>query len=161
MKNIIFIFLIIGTLFSLNAEAKKKPIRKDYNCYWELSKDGVLTISGQGKMPNIGFKRHEIHTPWRKNKEKINKIIIEEGIQKVGNFAFYGCTNVSEIILPQSLEDIGENAFYCCRGFKNIKLPNGLKSIGKEAFYGCTKLESITIPHGIKTIERGTFENCI
>lgn len=37
---------------------------------------------------------------------------IPEGTDKIGAFAFYGCTGLKEIFLPKSVTFIGMNSFY-------------------------------------------------
>lgn len=39
---------------------------------------------------------------------------IPEGADKIGAFAFYGCTGLKEISLPKSVTFIGMNSFYSC-----------------------------------------------
>ncbi len=69
---------------------------------WTLSDDGVLTISGTGKM-----KTH----PWASRAGEITEVIIEEGVTSICSDAFSYCANLTTVRLPLSLTDIGEGAF--------------------------------------------------
>ena len=66
-------------------------------------------------------------------KEKINNIILEEGIIKIGNSAFSNLDYVNEIILPLSLKNIEEHAFYNTYP-KKLTLGGDLISVGNTAF---------------------------
>ena len=58
------------------------------NTRWTLV-DGVLTISGSGKMFDCKD-ANELDIPWYKQKDNITKIVIEEGVTYVGNNSFIG-----------------------------------------------------------------------
>ena len=90
---------------------------------WTLE-DGVLTISGDIPMDDFS---HEI-SPWYDQWESIQKIVIREGIQSIGDWAFEGCANVTEITIPASVTAIGENAFSGCTGLKALQVAEGSDS---------------------------------
>ncbi len=108
---------------------------------------------------------------------------VPEGVEKIGNYAFYNCGNITEIVIPSTVKEIGDSAFYNCTSLESITISEGLeiiesyafykcsnlteivipstvKEIGDRAFYYCTSLESITIPEGLEIIESYTFYNC-
>lgn len=62
--------------------------------------------------------------------------------------------------IPQGVEEIGNNAFYECRDLTEIIIPDSVIRIGEKAFSGCTSLESVTIPDSVKVIEYSTFYKC-
>ena len=68
--------------------------------------------------------------------------------------------HLTAVYLPEGLEEIGEYAFYNCYTFSGPELNEGLLSIGRCAFMNCTGLKSITLPSSIKKLERGAFKNC-
>ena len=51
---------------------------------WKLTKAGTLTISGSGAMPDYASSSEQ---PW--NGMKIQKIVVEEGVTRVGDSAFW------------------------------------------------------------------------
>ena len=67
----------------------------------------TLTISGSGI--GIDFSRKE-EVPWNPIIKSIDKVIIEDGVTKIGSFYFYSSA-VDEFILPSSLKTISDNAF--------------------------------------------------
>ena len=74
--------------------------------------------------------------PWYEMRNKISKIIVDEGVTVIGTQAFRQCKNVEEVLLPDSLKIIGGNAFIQCVGLKNIVLPKNLQEIQRYAFAG-------------------------
>ena len=43
--------------------------------------------------------------------ELSGEVILPSLLESIGNYAFYGCTNIEKIVLPQNLVSIGANAF--------------------------------------------------
>ncbi len=71
----------------------------------------------------------------------------------------------TELIIPSVYDNmpvtsIGNYAFYGCSQLKSIMLPYGVKSIGIETFYDCTSLISVTIPDSVTSIDGGAFYHC-
>lgn len=119
---------------------------------WELKK-GVLTISGNGPMKNFGKDR-----PWIA--ENVDKLIVEEGITRIGNNLCYGCKNLNQVSLPSSLKSIGDNAFYSCRNLSDIHIPYGVEEIGDRAFYDCNAFIELDLPISMKRIGKEAFAKC-
>lgn len=89
----------------------------------------------------------------------LSKIELNEGLQRIGNRAFMGCTNIEDIYLPSSLIQIGNSAFQGCLNLKSINFPQLIADTGNSAFWD-SGLKSITIPKNIKTISRNSFRGC-
>ncbi len=67
---------------------------------------------------------------------KNGTVIVPEGVTRIGDVAFQGCTGLTAITLPESLTHIGYGAFRGCTGLTAITLPKGLVRIGKMDFSG-------------------------
>lgn len=93
-------------------------------------KDGVLTITGSGPMPEEPRIK-----PWRELKDSITKIVISDGITSIADYAFYGCNNLHEIVIPDSVKRIGEGAFRFSSLY-DLKIPKNVSEIGEMAFTG-------------------------
>ncbi len=90
-----------------------------------------------------------------------NSIIPDDGsVTKIGNYAFYGCADITEITIPEKITHIGALAFTNCRKLKRISIPNSITSIEESTFASCTDLESIVIGFGVCRIGRSAFFNC-
>lgn len=114
---------------------------------WSLDADGVFTVSGEGAMEDY---TSADEVPWKDNVASIKSVIIGEGVTRVSDYGFYGCTNLESITFQNEyLYRIGECSFYSCEKLKTVTLPKGLKEIGYGAF-GCdeanTGLETVHFP---------------
>ena len=115
----------------------------------------TLTISGTGEM---GY-----YSPWMSqgiDNEKIESVVIKEGVTSIGNGAFDTHSGLTNITIPNSVTSIGAYAFSDCGSLTNITIPNNLTSIGDGAFYGCESLTNITIPNGVTSIGNNAFNRC-
>jgi hypothetical protein len=91
------------------------------------------------------------------NKDKLETLIIEDGIGTIGANAFKDCKKLTSLTLPSDLLSIGDNAFQNCSSLKTIDLSH-LKSIGAGAFGG-TLITELRLD-SVKTIGSGAFQNC-
>jgi hypothetical protein len=89
----------------------------------------------------------------------LKKIVIPEGVTRIGSYAFANCTNLMDISLPQSLKKLDNGAFAWDK-FVTIELPDSLEKIGISCFENCTNLTAINIPNGITTLGQKVFNNC-
>lgn len=89
-------------------------------------------------------------------RDKIKKIIISDGVNKINKGAFE-YTGITSIYIPDSVETIGYEAFNACTMLSNVELGRGVKKIGNSAFYSCKRLTSIIIPDNVKSIGEDAF----
>lgn len=125
------------------------------NLAWTLDTEGLLTISGTGKMMD-----EEVNMPWDNYAWSIEAIVIGDGVANIGNSAFEGCYNLKSINIANGVTSIGDSAFGGCWKLTDISIPNSVTSIGKSAFYSCRKLESIIIPSSVTSINGAQFSYC-
>ena len=119
---------------------------------WTLS-GGVLNISGTGNMTNWSG---PYVSPWNSMRADIKKIIISGGVTSIGNYAFYGCSNLTSVTGGAGLKTIGTKAFGRCPKLKTFKITSKiLKKIGSYAFYKDTKLKTIYIKYTTKLTKSG------
>ena len=124
------------------------------DCTWSLDSDGVLTISGNGKMKDYSFNERK---PWGTS---ITKVVIENGVTSIGNWAFENCFSLTSITILDGVRYIGNCAFLCCDSLTSVTIPDGVTSIGDKAFYGCTSLTSVTIPDSVTSVGNQAFFYC-
>jgi uncharacterized repeat protein (TIGR02543 family) len=97
---------------------------------WVLCSDGILTIRGKGEMPDYSGKDvmpdyyyEEVgrgFPPWKPYRDFITKVVIEDGVNRIGYFAFSNCTGLKTLTIPNTVSFIGYEAFYGCIGLKEI-----------------------------------------
>ena len=85
---------------------------------------------------------------------------IDNDVIAIGDFAFYGCANLTSIHIPSGITSIGRYAFACCSSLRSIALPNGVTSIEEYTFTSCYKMVSISLPESLETINDFAFANC-
>ena len=128
------------------------------NLNWELDEDsGILNITGSGRM---GDYTTYGQVPWNSYKTRIKKVVINNGVTSIGNYAFYQATLLAEVTIPESVTDIGANAFYGCRKLGDVVIPNSVTVINESAFGDCDSLVSITIPGSVTSIGSDAFALC-
>lgn len=70
--------------------------------------------------------------------------VLSEEIKSIGDYQFYGLTNLKTILLSDFLTGVGNSAFYGCIGLSEITFgTSGSVKFLSNAFYGCTALKSV------------------
>ena len=147
------------------------------NVSWSL-KDGVLTISGSGKMTDY----HYDDSPFY-NREDIKSVVIKSGVTSIGYDAFRDCSSLTSVTIPSSVTSIGDAAFYYCSSLTSVTIPSSVTSIGSDTFRRTKWLENqqkknplvvvngilidgtkcsgkVTIPSSVTSIGGWAFEGC-
>ncbi len=91
---------------------------------------------------------------------QVENYIIGNEVCCIGDYAFYGCTELRTVSIPNSVESIEECAFRGCRRLTSVTIPNSVISIEEYAFGGCTGLTSVTIGSNVTSIGWGAFSGC-
>ncbi len=107
----------ISDLFALEASAAEIVDSGSFgSLQWSYDDEGTLTISGEGKM--VAQQYFEI--PWFTKRAELKTVIIEDGVQNIGNFAFQNCTELTSVTVPTSVIAIEKSAFEGCSSFGTI-----------------------------------------
>ena len=117
----------------------------------------TLTISGKGDMPNYTRKDP---APWQDHNREMQKLVVEEGVTGIGDYAFEHADNLISVTLPKTATRIGDRSFVVCKGLPTISIPAGVIKIGPAAFGDCESLTSVTLPDGLKEIAHIAFTMC-
>ncbi len=145
-------FLTIGFPCHILSAAKTHGFCGD-SVEWAIA-DGILTLSGSGRMQNFPKGKR----PWPAN--RIKTIIIREGITNIGNRAFENHFKLIDISIPNSIQTIGDSAFLNCANLKKIVLPNSVMLIGDGCFSKCSKIDSIVLSDSLEHIGERAFDGC-
>lgn len=124
---------------------------------WTLYSNGTLLVSGYGRMDDLSF---EIPWPDEQFRERIQTVIIQDGITSIGAWFFSGCGEITDISIPSSVTTIGDYAFSGCNKLVTVSVPENINYIGKRAFSSCTSLKEFRLPRKISSIQEGTFHSC-
>ena len=69
-------------------------------------------------------------------------LVVPSNIISIGNEAFWNCF-MTEVIISEGVEFIGNFAFDACLALEKVYIPSSVTSISAGAFYDCEKLVSI------------------
>ena len=120
---------------------------------WKITKKGDLTIGGTGPMPDL----YSFEAPWNPHTAyKINSVIIEEGVTKIGDYLFYMCDQLTSVKIAETVLQIGESAFAGCTKLTDIIIPESVISIERFAFSN-TGITSVTIPKAVEFLGQKSF----
>ena len=90
----------------------------------------------------------------------LTSLTLPSGVTEIGDYAFFRCSGLTSLTLPSGVTKIGGNAFYGCSGLTSLTLPSSVTWIGDSAFLGCSGLTSLTIPSGVTEIGGKAFYGC-
>ena len=140
-------------------------------CYYIYS-DGTLQIDGSGSMYDYS---DLTPAPWYDHRDDITKIIIGDGITKLGEWAFVDCKQVRELTMPISLDSVVSedySVFEKCYHIEKINFTRGQTGYGYDyyaysgsgSWYQCTPwyesrdcLKEINFGYGIEHIGNDAF----
>lgn len=127
---VVLVFAMVSVIVpAQNVSAKTGRVK------YTLS-NGVLTISGKGKMGRYKTYYED---------KRIKKVIVGEGITALSNSAFEGCENLKVVKLSNTVKKIGVSCFYGT-AIKKIVVPKSVKEIGDYAFCNCKSLKKVVMP---------------
>ncbi|MCL2517306.1 MAG: cohesin domain-containing protein, partial [Oscillospiraceae bacterium] len=128
---------------------------------WNLNKlTGVLRIEGTGVMPNLNSSNA---WGWFGYRSYISSVVISNGVESIGDFAFgvqdnISYENLTKIAISNSVTIIGENAF---RGneLTSVIIPDSVISIDSSAFRDCPNLSSAIFQGNAPEADSTVFRN--
>lgn len=158
MKKRIFLVLTVilavvlvlpGQITEVKADttSDENGITFDFN-----EKKETLTVSGTGTISK--------NSEWETYKDKVQFLVIEEGITAIGDEAFSNCPRLKHLTLPEGLKTIGDHAFYGCTTLQELEIPSTVSKVEDYAFCGCVGVAYLTLPEGLETVGEYAF-SCV
>ncbi len=86
---------------------------------------------------------------WFLGDNTIEEVIIPEGVEKIGRFAFANLTALKRIVLPSTLTTIDYGAFAGCISLVSVEGIGNVKFINEKAFMDCNISGAITLTEGV------------
>ncbi len=118
-----------------------------------------LTEIGQYAFSNFDYiakEPHEITEEepdstkiWYIGDSTITTIIIPEGVEKIGPYAFANLTALKTVVLPSTLKTISQGAFYGCTSLTTVKGLEHVQFINQGAFYGCNLKGNLKLENAV------------
>lgn len=94
------------------------------------------------------------------NGKELTELVIPDGVEYIGDYAFYQCTGLTSITIPNCVVGIGEYSFCGNESLSNIVIPDSVTSIGFSAFQGCKNLSNVVISENVSSIPTLAFSRC-
>jgi len=93
--------------------------------------------------------------------KQLKKVVLNEGLTKIGFRSFRECRKLEHINLPSTIIEIRNEAFHLCSDLGEVVFNEGLQRIGNLSFRGCESLKSIRLPSTITELSDLAFAYCI
>ena len=128
MKKFIAFFVLItltvsmlfGMAISASAETYSGTCGEGVT--WTVDTEAEeLIISGNGAMSDYSY---DYNAPWNTHRTNIKTLTIEEGVTRIGNYAFSNCSNLISVTIPTSLKYIGSSAFSSSANITSVYTTN-------------------------------------
>ena len=82
-------------------------------------------------------------------------------LERIGSFAFSGCSNVTgEITIPANVTEIETAAFQSCTSVESVVYNSTCGYVPNQCFNICTALSSVTLNDSVSWIGDYAFANC-
>lgn len=145
---LLLVMVTVAAICIGRTETKAATIVEKGSCgdkaTYTLDSDGVLTISGSGKIKQWAFA----------GRNDVKAVKINGKITEIGCDSFAYCHGLTSVSMPNGVISIKSFAFKDDSSLTGIKIPDTVDEIGEMAFFGCGSLTSMVIPNGIKKIGR-------
>lgn len=116
-KFTIFLMLVVFSIWQANAQT----VGDCGNLKWNFE-DGVLTISGEGEIPDCSS---VVNQPW--GSLAVKSVVVEEGVTYIGKYAFASLEQLESVTIAATVERIANYAFRDLSSLREVRFA------GKEA----------------------------
>lgn len=167
-KNLITNLKIIGEINGTDLKFIHEMAGQDINGF---STDGKLSILDlyDAKIVSGGesYNKFDNHTEDNRIGDytfygcsELTSVTLPPSVTSIGHFAFCDCNNLMSVTLPSSLGGMGFSAFEHCNNLTSVALPSEVVYIYSNTFKGCSSLTSVTLPSSLTYIGESTFKGC-
>ena len=159
---IVFLFSLSNLVFAQNQSGSIA------NITWMLNSDGLLTISGEGNIPNNLLGTFDIC----KYASNIRNVVIEYGITGIEAFLLANTTEITSVSIPSSVTMIDGQAFRTCEGLNSITIHQDnpvyishnnviINKITNTLLLGPEGISGLySVPDGVEIIDFAAFWMC-
>jgi hypothetical protein len=88
------------------------------------------------------------------------RVRIDPSVLAIPEYAFKERTKLKKVQLHDGLREIGLLAFNCCTALNGLQLSGGVESIGSWAFSNCVRFTKFRCPPLVTTIPHSMLHNC-
>eukprot|EP00980_Cylindrotheca_fusiformis_P016046 scaffold4728_cov76-Cylindrotheca_fusiformis.AAC.1 len=90
----------------------------------------------------------------------LGRLVLNEGLERIGKFAFTRCNSLTEVETPSTVKVIDECAFNKCNLLVRLVPNEGLERIGQNAFLECESLSHVRVPRSVNSLATNAFTKC-
>ena len=141
---------IIGEINGTDLQMIHEMAGNDGTDMWNSSTNGMLSVLDLSDAKIVKGGDYYFHS---------GNYFCYTSNDKIGDYAFFGCSRLTSLTLPSGVTEIGDYAF-CGSGLTSLTLPSGVTKIGDYAFRDCSGLTSLTLPSDVTEIGNAAFEGC-
>ena len=139
------------------------------NLTWTLDSEGLLTISGTGRMRDY---KGNGNVPWCDYSYNVKSVLILSGVTYIGDFAFSVLNHLMSVVISDSVASIGHQCFFSCDSLTGIWVNEGniyysnsadgvLFNKDKTTLIQCPgAFKAYTIPDSVTSIGDWAFAGC-
>ena len=91
--------------------------------------------------------------------DTITTVIIPEGVESIGEYAFANMSKLTTVVLPSTLERIDQGAFYGCSNLTTVTGLENVKFINQSAFEGCNLTGTINLDNCVAIANNAFADN--
>ena len=135
------------------------PERVNASIAWCESVGGVGVVA-VGTVVKIGEKKKKMRKEAYAANESLVDIEIAEGVERIDDSAFRGCTNLRSVVLPATIREIGWAAFAECPKLETVRMTDGVIKLEDRAFEGCVSLKELVLPNSVSEVGAYVFQGC-
>ncbi len=134
-----------------------------------INNNNVVSIGEYAFSPNA----QRLQSDVKEIREGIKSIIIPNTVRSIGDWVFYGCSNLQKIVIPSSVTSMGNCLFRQCNNLQEMHYEGTLEQwcnidfceyegnpteYAKEIYINGQKIdEELIIPEGVKEIKKKAF----
>ena len=163
---------IIGEINGTDLQMIHEMAGNDGTDMWNSSTNGMLSVLDLSDAKIVEGGDYYFHTGnfcYTSNDKigdyaffgcsRLTSLTLPSGVTEIGDYAFCG-SGLTSLTLPYGVTKIGDYAFRDCSGLTSLTLPSDVTEIGDFAFWGCSGLTSLTLPSGVTEIGDYAFRDC-
>ena len=142
---------IIGEINGTDLQMIHEMAGNDGTDMWNSSTNGMLSVLDLSDAKIVKGGDYYFHS---------GNYFCYTSNDKIGDYAFFGCSRLTSLTLPSGVTEIGDYAF-CGSGLTSLTLPSGVTEIGSSAFSGCSGLTSIYVyAEKLPNMGNDVFDGC-
>ena len=156
---IAFLVLLVGSIMPAAAHVVTGKLDENIDVSYSFDTETcTMTLTGNGSTGDLGY--FSILIGNVSLSDLVTKIVIGEGITRIGAWNFAWCGNLTEIVLPSTLQEIGYSAFKGCVAMPAIVVPDNVVKVEDDAFCDWNGATTLHIGKSLREFGSVAFAAC-